>query len=279
MLSLVTGLVSVAVPAAADGPNHAAVIIETGSQVHRVVVSFDGDSISGLEALALVPGANPSTLGFSGLGGGVCALFGVGHPATSSTCLGEPSDVRYWAYWHVPAGQSGFSETTYSRAGASSVRVHDGDTQGWRYGTGEAPAWVQLEFPAPAPPATAAPAADEPAPSLTGPGGSAGGDMGLPSKGSTTTTLAPTPEQAAAAAAAAAADGRRERIVDDVEHPGRGDHRGRGRTGERESRCRRRRRESAAVDPRVRRGDGDPRRGHLLRPTGPNREPAVGPVA
>ena len=117
------GIVERSIPAGAAGPNHAAMIIETPTDVYRVVISFDADSISGLEALALVPGANPSALGFSGLGGAVCGLFGVGHPATSSTCLGEPSDPRYWAYWHVPAGQSGFSDSTYSRAGAGSVTV------------------------------------------------------------------------------------------------------------------------------------------------------------
>jgi len=199
------GIVERSTPAGAAGPNHAAMIIETPTDVYRVVISFDADSIDGLQALQLVPGANPSALGFSGLGGAVCGLFGVGHPATSSTCLGEPSDPRYWAYWHVPAGQSGFSDSTYSRAGAGSVTVRNGDTQGWRYGTGEPPTFVQLEFPAPVTPATAPPAAPEPEPSVIGPGGSAGGEMGLPSRGSTTTTVAPTPEQAAADAAAAAA--------------------------------------------------------------------------
>jgi len=195
-----------AVPAGADGRNHVAMIIETGAEVHRVVVGFDADSISGLEALALVPGANPSALGFSGLGGAVCALFGVGHPATTSTCLGEPSDPRYWAYWHVPGGQSAFDNSTYSRAGAGSVRVRDGDTEGWRFGTGEPPTFVQLDLPQPTP-VTAPPVVADAAPQAGSnglSGGTAGGEMGLPSTGSTTTTIAPTPEEAAAAAAAAA---------------------------------------------------------------------------
>jgi hypothetical protein len=191
--------------AGADGRNHAAVIIETGTEAHRVVISFDADSISGVEALSLVPGANVGVAGFAGLGAGVCSLFGVGHP--TEDCLGTAGDPRYWAYWHVPAGQSGFNEATYARAGAGSVRVRNGDTEGWRFGTGEAPAFVQLEFPAPVTPATAPPVDSDPAPSVTGPGGSAGGEMGLPSKGSTTTTVAPTPEEAAAAAAAAGAIG------------------------------------------------------------------------
>jgi hypothetical protein len=190
-------------PALAAGEHHAAVIVDTGTDVHQVVITFSDDSISGLEALQLA-GANPSVVGFSGIGGAVCGLYGVGHPATNATCLGEPSDPKFWAYWHVPAGQAAFDNSTYSRAGAGSVRVHDGDTDGWRYGTGEAPAFVQLEFPAPVTPATAPPAAVEPAPPSLSGGGKTGGEMGLPSSASTTTTIAPTPAEAAAAAAAAA---------------------------------------------------------------------------
>ena len=74
------GIVERSTPAGAAGPNHAAMIIETPTDVYRVVISFDADSIDGLQALQLVPGANPSALGFSGLGGAVCGLFGVGHP-------------------------------------------------------------------------------------------------------------------------------------------------------------------------------------------------------
>jgi hypothetical protein len=184
-------------PAAAAGDHHAAVIVDTGGAAAPipVVVTFSGDSISGLEALQLA-GADPAVIGFSGLGGAVCALDGVGHPATNATCLGEPSDPRFWAYWHVPAGQSGFNESTYSRAGAGSVRVHDGDVEGWRYGTGEPPRSVPIDLPAPETPAVTAPASAPPANpgAATAPaaaGVPAGAGTGAAAGATTGTTIAP----------------------------------------------------------------------------------------
>ncbi|MGZ8766174.1 MAG: hypothetical protein ACXW2C_10840, partial [Acidimicrobiia bacterium] len=168
-------------PAVAADEHHAAVIVDTGSDVHQVVITFTEDSISGLEALQQA-GANPVILGFSGIGGAVCSLYDVGHPATSSTCLGLPDDPRFWAYWHVPSGQSAFNDSTYSRAGAGSVRVRDGDTEGWRYGTGEPPTFVQLAFPEPPAPAATAPPVAGPGPAPSG------GSSGAAGGGSTTVT-------------------------------------------------------------------------------------------
>lgn len=123
-----------AVPASAS-VSSAVLVVDTGSEVRRVVVSFGGDSISGLEALSLA-GTNPETLGYGGSGSAVCRLFGVGHPASPQTCLGTPSDQRYWAYFRAPAGSSSFR---YSGVGAGATRVGNGDVEGWRFGFGEAP--------------------------------------------------------------------------------------------------------------------------------------------
>lgn len=199
--SLLLVLGGVPGPAAATGAHHATVVVDTGGTTapSRVVVAFFPDSISGLEALQLA-GAHPAVIGFSGLGGAVCSLYGVGHPATSSTCLGEPSDPRFWAYWHVPAGQIGFNQSTYSRAGAGSVRVHDGDVEGWRYGTGEPPRSVPIAPPAPGTPAVTAPQAAPPADpgAATAPPatGVTSGALGA----TTGTTLVPVPPAAATAA-------------------------------------------------------------------------------
>lgn len=117
------------------GVSQAVVIVDTGSEVRRVAVSFAGESISGLEALSLA-GANPETIGFGGTGSAVCKLFGVGHPVSPQTCLGTPSDQRYWAYFRAPAGSSSFR---YWGVGAGATRVANGDVEGWRFGQGEAP--------------------------------------------------------------------------------------------------------------------------------------------
>jgi hypothetical protein len=207
LVSLVVAFAGLSGPAAAANERHAAVIVETGEEVHQVVIRFSEDSISGIEALQRA-GADPSVAGFAGLGGGVCALYGVGHPATVSECLGVPSDPRYWAYWHVPAGRSGFDDSTYSRAGAGTVRVRDGDTEGWRFGTGDPPTFVTLALPEPDPPsATAppvpAPAASTGAPAGPAPGGGSAPDPAAPgaSAAATSTTL-PAPGGSAAAGTA-----------------------------------------------------------------------------
>ncbi len=115
--------------------NKAVVVVDTGSHMYVRVVTFSAASISGLEALRLA-GANPETVGYGGLGAAVCKLFGVGNPPEPSSCLGTPSDPRYWAYFRAPAGSSSF---TYSSVGAGSSVVRAGDVEGWKFGTGEPP--------------------------------------------------------------------------------------------------------------------------------------------
>ena len=103
----------------------------------RSSICFDG-SISGLDALQLA-GANPATYGFAGQGAAVCQLYGVGNPADSSCLIGPGG--QYWAYYRAGPGAGGW---TYSRGGASSTTVTDGSVEGWRYGTGGAPGFVEL---------------------------------------------------------------------------------------------------------------------------------------
>lgn len=125
---------SVATPARAAA-NRAVVVIDTGSGVRRVAIAFSLESISGIEALQLA-GANPETIGYGGAGLAVCRLFGVGPAVSPQTCLGTPADPRYWAYFRSPSGSSQFQ---YSGVGASATRIRDGDVEGWRFGTGQAP--------------------------------------------------------------------------------------------------------------------------------------------
>ena len=160
------GVVVVDAPAAHGADSRAVVVVDTGGGVRRSVVSFSG-SITGLQALQLA-GANPVTYGFAGQGTAVCALDGVGHDATQGSCLGTLDDPRYWAYFRSAAGSSGW---TYSRGCACTAAVHDGDVEGWQFGTGQAPPYssfcsVAGCAPPPTPPPTAAPAA--PPPSVAG---------------------------------------------------------------------------------------------------------------
>jgi hypothetical protein len=126
--------------AAADSTHHAAVIVDTGGDVHKVVISFTEDSISGIDALQRA-GGGPVVYTFGGQGGAVCRIFGVGRDAGPGCLGGQDGDNRYWAYFRAPAGSGKF---TYSSIGGGASRVHDGDVEGWKFGTGTAPAYVSL---------------------------------------------------------------------------------------------------------------------------------------
>jgi hypothetical protein len=137
--ALVTG--AAPLPAGAATTHRAAVIVDTGSEVHRVIVTFTEDSISGLEALDRA-GANPVVWNYAGQGGAVCRLYGVGRDA-GPTCLGgQGGDARYWAYFRAAAGTS---EYKYSPVCACTARVHDGDVEGWRFGTGQRPPFASVQ--------------------------------------------------------------------------------------------------------------------------------------
>lgn len=204
---LMAGGVYSAAPAQAAGAHRALVVVDTGSTTYRQVITFTEDSVTGVHALELA-GANPIIYTYSGQGGAVCRLFEVGRDAGPGCLGGADGDNRYWAYSRAPSGTSSF---TYSRAGAGSVQVHDGDVEGWKFGTGESPAWSAVPPPsttttvAPAPPPTVPPTVGGSGQGLTGAGPgpvTAGGSGSAPAPvppgavdpnalGSTTTTAVP----------------------------------------------------------------------------------------
>lgn len=152
--------------AAAGSDHHAAVIVSANGTVVQRVIRFTTDSVSGLEALRAA-GVDPIVYGFSGLGAAICALHVppqgpvVGCPADNSclTCAGS----TYWAYFEAAAGSSTFQS---SRAGASSTRVHDGDVEGWKWGSGDPPPYATVASltgpPLPGPPGPGGPSASSP---------------------------------------------------------------------------------------------------------------------
>ena len=163
-LVLVTAASAAVAPPATAADSRAVVVIDTGQGSRRAVISFSG-TITGIQALQLA-GANPVTYGYAGQGAAVCALDGVGHDATSS-CLGTPSDPRYWAYFRAVDGASTWS---YSNQCACGSTVRDGDVEGWRFGTGQQPPFVSFCdaagcAPPPTPPPTAPPSPPAPQPS------------------------------------------------------------------------------------------------------------------
>ncbi len=128
---------------AAQPSNRAAVIVDKGdgSAPKKVCIRFDANAISGEEALRLAAAQDPTIApvfaDFSGKGKAVCALCGVGCP--SGTCFCDPA--RYWAYSRADSGSGAFAA---SPVGVSSSQVTDGDVEGYRWGSGAAPALADI---------------------------------------------------------------------------------------------------------------------------------------
>ena len=186
LLVSVAGLGALATPAPAASPHRAAVIVDTGSTVKRVVITFTEDSITGIDALQRA-GMNPSLYQFGGQGGAVCRLLGVGRDPGPNCLGGADGDPRYWAYFRAPAGSSSFK---YSQVGGGAARVHDGDVEGWKFGTGTPPQYVSLASLLPPPPPTQPPPTAPPATSAPS-GGGTGASVGGATAGSPGGSAAP----------------------------------------------------------------------------------------
>ncbi len=160
-----TAVATAPAPSAHAVTSRAVVIV--GGTTH--VIGFSG-SITGVQALRKV--ASVSSIGYGGLGEAVCAINGVGNPATPGECLTGPSG-QYWAYFRAPPGASGWQ---YSGQGAGATTVSDGWVEGWRYGTGASPPFSSFCAVAGCPP-PGPPPSD---PSSTSPDGSSSpaGEMG-----------------------------------------------------------------------------------------------------
>jgi len=167
LVAAVAGLVApvgAAIPAcaAADQPHHVAIVVEHGDgTIVTACVGFATDAISGIDALAS-SGIEYGTVGFGGFGQAVCQLDG--EPATyPPSCFS--SGGSSWALFVARNG----SPWALSSVGVSSLSLHDGDGEGFRYdpqsGT-SAPPGVMGHCPSatsgPTPRATSSPSAPTP---------------------------------------------------------------------------------------------------------------------
>ena len=111
---------------------HAVVVVDTSDgNVRKFCLAFPEESITGAEALRRID-SNAVFGSYGGQGQAVCALCGVGCPSGDCFCDGS----KYWAYHRAGPGGAPYA---YSRAGAGSTTVRDGDVEGWKWGTGDAP--------------------------------------------------------------------------------------------------------------------------------------------
>ncbi|MDP9227377.1 MAG: hypothetical protein M3P18_26730 [Actinomycetota bacterium] len=111
---------------AAEAP-HAALVVSTGTTVHRYCVALDGSSVSGIHLIELAH--DQYGLSFRSDGGALCMLAGVG-PAQGDCFSGYPS---FWGYWRGD-GSGGWK---WSALGAASTVVHSGAVEGWAWGSGD----------------------------------------------------------------------------------------------------------------------------------------------
>lgn len=112
------------------GPSRATVVVDIGSgPVWSACISFSG-TISGIEALeraqSVITDLDPVYDQYSGLGRAVCKLRSIG--SDPPDCLGK--SINSW--WVSLNGR-------VTGVGASSLQIHDGDVEGWRYASGGAP--------------------------------------------------------------------------------------------------------------------------------------------
>lgn len=118
-----------------DGPNRAGLVVRHGDgRVVTACVSFSEPAISG-EELLYRAGLDVSVQSFGGLGNAVCAINGEGCQPPGEPCfcrcqtMGEA--CTYWVYAHL--GEDGKWYT--AGRGPSTTMLHNGDVDGWFWGS------------------------------------------------------------------------------------------------------------------------------------------------
>lgn len=116
---------------AADGPNRAAIVV-TFSEGHSEsrCVEFSEPEISGAELLRRsgLPVVASSQAG----GAAICQIGDVGCANPNDCfCKCHGGSCQYWAYYALEDGQ-----WQYASAGSSLRKLHDGDVDGWAWGSG-----------------------------------------------------------------------------------------------------------------------------------------------
>ena len=149
--------------AAGETTSRAGIVVSFGDgRTTAVCVEFAEEEITGAELLRR--SGLPLVVG-SGFGGAaVCKIGDVGCDNPNDCfCSCRGADCRYWAYYTLEVGA-----WKYSNVGASLRKVHDGDVDGWAWGSGKPGGGAQPElraFDEICPPPTVAPMPTE-APTL-----------------------------------------------------------------------------------------------------------------
>ncbi|MEA2511007.1 MAG: hypothetical protein QOJ59_494, partial [Thermomicrobiales bacterium] len=123
-------------PVAGEELHHAGLVVRHGDgRIVYAYVAFPEESISGVELLRR-SGISLVTVGFGGLGEGVCTIDGEGCPAADCrkrVCQGSGDDAPFWHYIR----QRSHGEWVLLSLGASATKVRDGDVDGWSWTGGD----------------------------------------------------------------------------------------------------------------------------------------------
>jgi hypothetical protein len=131
VLLLVLSLVS-PVAVGAQQLNHAGLVIRHGDgRLIYAYIAFTEESISGVELLRR-SGVSLVTIGFGGLGEGVCTIDDEGCPASdcrTRVCQGRGDDAPFWQYFR----QRSPGDWQPLILGASTTKVRNGDIDAWSW--------------------------------------------------------------------------------------------------------------------------------------------------
>ena len=132
---IMLAIVGTSVVVMADDPNRAGLVVrQNDGTVQTSCIEFFEPEISGLDLL-LRSGLNLVVEYQGARGGAVCKIGGDGcdYPLDDCFCQCVGIDCTYWAYYHLRS--DGLWE--YSNVGGGSYAVHDGDVEGWSWGSGD----------------------------------------------------------------------------------------------------------------------------------------------
>jgi len=112
--------------------NVAGLVVDYGDgRISYAWVPFEEDEISGVDLLQR-SGLDLVTVGFGGMGEGVCQIDDTGCPVGECRKrLCQTSDPGS-PFWRL-SNQTAPGEWTFANAGASASRVHSGDIQAWSW--------------------------------------------------------------------------------------------------------------------------------------------------
>jgi len=123
-------------PSRAQEVSRVGLIVNFGGSTATRCVEFAESEISGYDVL-MRSGLSVTSSFDAGPGAAICAIEGVGCPASACLTCSAPS---YWSYWTIEGGS-----WQYAQRGSSLRMARDGGVEGWSWGEGGAPPMIPFD--------------------------------------------------------------------------------------------------------------------------------------